>query len=46
MSMNLPMSITARIDRVVTRYECGGGRHQISISGDHGRSFVGASGSE
>jgi len=46
MPENLPLSITARTDTTVTRYERGGGRSCISISGDHERPVVGASGLE
>jgi len=46
MSWNLSISITARADRSVTRYERGRGRSYISISEDRGWYVVGASGSE
>ena len=45
MPKNLPLSITARIDRV-THYERVERRSCISISGYHGQSVVGASGLE
>jgi len=43
---DLPLSITSRTDRGVTRYERGGERSFMSIDGDHRRSVVGASGSK
>ena len=43
MSRNLPLSINTRIDRGVTHYEHGGGRHCMSIGWDLRRSIVGAS---
>jgi len=46
MPRNLPLSITARIDRGITCYERGGGRRCISIDEDHKRFVVGASGLE
>ena len=46
MLKNLPMFITARIDRGITCYDYERGRRCISIGGDHGRSVVGASSSE
>jgi len=46
MLWNLSLSITSRIDRGVTRYGRGRGRCCLSVSGDLGRSIVGASGLE
>ena len=44
MSRNLPLSITARINRDITHYERERGRRCMSIGGDLGRFVVGASG--
>jgi len=46
MSGNPPLSITTHSDTCVTCFECGGGRSCISIDRGHGRSIVGALGSE